>query len=99
MTTKMSPATIFVNEGSGIAVTGVLDATTVGDLNKTVRDFFALGDTRDLDVLTLDLSMVTMCDEAAVTAVRHAQAVCAQHELALRVVPNEAVRRAMCPRV
>ncbi len=94
----MSPVTIFVNGCSGISVTGTLDATTVGDLNRSVRDFFESGDLDELEVLTLDLSTVSRCDEAAVAAVRYAQAACTEHGVALRVVPNDAVRHAMRPR-
>jgi anti-anti-sigma regulatory factor len=91
----MSPVTIFVNGCSGVSVTGTLDATTVGDLNRTVSDFFQVEDLGNLEVLTLDLSTVTMCDEAARAAVRHAQAACADHSVALRVIPSDAVRYAM----
>ena len=95
----MSPVTVFVNEGTGVSVTGVLDATTVAEVNRVVADFFTHGDLGDLDVLTLDLSTVTMCDGAAVEVVRHAQAMCAKAAVALRVIPSEAVRQAMCPRI
>lgn len=94
----MSPVTVFVNEGAGVSVTGTLDATSAAEVNRVVTDFFTLGGTRDLDVLTLDLSTVTMCDHTAVEVVRHAQAACAKAAVALRVIPSEAVRYAMCPR-
>lgn len=94
----MSPVTVFVNEGAGVSVTGTLDASTVAEVNRVVADFFAVGDIGELDMLTLDLSTVTMCDYAAVEAVRHAQALCAKQAVALRVIPSEAVRQAMCPR-
>jgi hypothetical protein len=98
MSTKTSPVTVFVIEGTGVSVTGVLDATSAPEVNRAVTDFLILGDTRDLDVLTLDLSTVTICDQAAIDVVRHAQAACAQAAVALRVIPNDAVRYAMCPR-
>lgn len=92
----MSPVTIFVNEGTGVSVNGTLDATTVGNLNRTVDEFFAHHS--QLEVLELDLSTVTSCDDAAVAAVRHARAVCTDRGVALRVIPSEAVRQVMCPR-
>jgi len=95
----MSPAQVFVNEGAGVSVTGILDASTVAQLNRTVSNFFELEHAEGLDVLTLDLSTVTMCDEAALAAVRHARAVCTDHAVALRVIPSDAVRYAMRPRV
>jgi len=94
----MSPVTVFVNEGAGVSVTGVLDATTAVHVTRAVGDFFTQGDTHGLDVLTLDLSTVTMCDHSAVEVVRHAQATCAKQAVALRVIPSEAVRQVMCPR-
>jgi anti-anti-sigma regulatory factor len=99
MSTAMSPVTIFVDGCSGISVTGTVDTTTVGDLIRSVSDFFQLDDLDDLEVLTLDLSTVTRCDEAALHAVRHAQAACTEHGVALRVIPSDAVRHAMCPRI
>ena len=94
----MSPVTIFVNEGTGVSVTGTLDGSTVGNLNRTVDDFFVrVGDA--IEVLELDLSTVTSCDDAVVAAVRHARAACTHHAVALRVIPSEAVRQAMCPRI
>ena len=95
----MSPAQVFVNEGAGVSVTGILDASTVAHLNRIVSHFFELEHAQGLDVLTLDLSTVTMCDEAALAAVRHARAVCTDHAVALRVIPSDAVRYAMRPRV
>lgn len=94
----MSPVTVFVNEGAGVSVTGTVDASTMSQVNRVITDFLAMGDTGDLDVLTLDLSTVTMCDNAAVEVVRHAQAMCAKAAVALRVIPSEAVRQAMAPR-
>lgn len=94
----MSPATIFVNEGAGVSVTGTLDASSVAHLNRAVSDFFDLEHANGLEVLTLDLSTVTMCDETALAAVRHARAVCTDHAVALRVIPSDAVRYAMRPR-
>lgn len=94
----MSPATIFVNEGAGVSVTGVLDASTAAHLNRAVSDFFELEHAQGLDVLTLDLSTVHMCDEAVLAAVRHARALCTDHAVALRVIPSDAVRHAMRPR-
>jgi anti-anti-sigma regulatory factor len=99
MSTAMSPVTIFVNEGAGVSVTGTLDASTVAHLNRTVSEFFELEHADGIDVLTLDLSTVTMCDEAALAAVRHARALCTDHAVALRVIPSDAVRYAMRPRV
>jgi hypothetical protein len=95
---KTSPVTILVDGTSGISVTGTLDATTLPELNRSVTDFFVLADTSELDVLTLDLSTVTACDHAASAAVRHAQSVCADRAIALRVVPSEAVRQVMTAR-
>jgi anti-anti-sigma regulatory factor len=92
----MSPVTIFVNEGTGVSVTGTLDGSTVGSLNRTVDDFFVHAG--DIEVLVLDLSTVTSCDDAVVVAVRHARAVCTDRAVALRVIPSEAVRQVMCPR-
>jgi len=94
----MSPVTVFADEGAGVSVTGVLDATTAAGVIRTISDFFTAGDTRDLDVFTLDLSAVTMCDGETVAVVRHARATCAREAVALRVIPSEAVRQAMCPR-
>lgn len=94
----MSAARIFVNEGAGVSVTGTLDASTVANLNRAVSDFFALPHADGLDVLTLDLSTVTMCDDAALAAIRHARALCTDHAVALRVIPSDAVRYAMRPR-
>lgn len=91
--------TIFVDGTSGICVTGTLDATTLPELNRSVIEFFALADIAELDVLTLDLSTVSACDQAASAAVRHAQSVCAERAVALRVVPSEAVRQVMAPRL
>jgi ABC-type transporter Mla MlaB component len=99
MSTATSPVTIFVNEGTGVSVTGTLDETTVGHLNRAVSAFFQQEHATGIDVLELDLSTVTMCDEAALAAVRHARAVCTERAVALRVVPSEAVRHVMCPRV
>jgi ABC-type transporter Mla MlaB component len=90
--------TIFVDGTSGISVTGTLDATTLPELNRSVSDFFELADRSDLDVLTLDLTTVSTCDRAASAAVRHAQAVCTDRGIALRVVPSEAVRLALTTR-
>lgn len=92
----MSPVTIFVNEGTGVSVTGILDGSTVGSLNRTVDDFFTHAG--DIEVLELDLSTVTSCDDAVVLAVRHARARCTDHAVALRVIASDAVRYAMCPR-
>lgn len=94
---KSSPVTIL-GSTSGISVTGTLDTTTVGELNRSVTDFFEVTDTSELDVLTLDLSTVSACDHAISTAVRHAQSVCAERAVALRVVPSEAVRQVMTAR-
>lgn len=95
---KTSPVTIFVDGTSGICVAGTLDATTLADLNRSVTDFFEATDTSELDVLTLDLSTVSACDHAVSAAVRHAQSVCAEQAVALRVVPSEAVRQVMTAR-
>jgi len=95
---QTSPVTIFVDGTSGISVTGTLDATTLPELNRSVTDFFVLADTSELDVLTLDLSTVTACDIAVSAAVRHAQSVCTDRAVALRVVPSEAVRQVMTAR-
>ena len=90
--------TIFIDGTSGISVTGTLDGTTLPELNRTVTDFFELADAAEIDVLTLDLSTVSTCDRAASAAVRHAQSVCAERSVALRVVPSEAVRLVMTTR-
>lgn len=95
---KSSPVTILVDGTSGISVTGTLDATTLQELNRSVVEFFELEDIEGMDVLTLDLSTVSACDAAASAAVRHAQSVCADRGVALRVVPSEAVRQVMSPR-
>jgi hypothetical protein len=95
---KTSPVTIFVDGTSGISVTGTLDATTLPELNRSVTDFFDLADAADIDVLTLDLRTVSACDHAVSAAVRHAQSVCADRAVALRVVPSEAVRLVMTTR-
>lgn len=99
MSTATSPVTIFVNEGTGVSVTGTLDETTVGHLNRAVSGFFQQEHAIGIDVLELDLSTVTRCDDSALAAVRHARAVCTERAVALRVVPSEAVRQVMCPRV
>jgi anti-anti-sigma regulatory factor len=93
-----SPVTIFVDGTSGISVTGTLNATTVVELNRAVSDFFDQTDMAEFDLLTLDLSTVTACDHAASVAVRHAQSVCTDRGVALRVVPSEAVRQVMTAR-
>jgi ABC-type transporter Mla MlaB component len=98
MTEKTSPVTIFIDGTSGISVTGTLDASTLPELNRVVIDFFQLAGAAEIDVLTLDLSTVSTCDQAASAAVRHAQSVCAERAVALRVVPSEAVRQVMAPR-
>jgi len=95
---QTAPVTIFVDGTSGISVTGTLDATTLADLNRSVTDFFEETDTSELDVLTLDLSTVSACDQAVSAAVRHAQSACAERAVALRVVPSEAVRQVMTAR-
>jgi ABC-type transporter Mla MlaB component len=95
---KPSPVTIFVDGTSGICVTGTLDASTLPELNRSVIDFFEAVNIEEIDVLTLDLSTVSACDQAASAAVRHAQSVCADRAVALRVVPSEAVRQVMTPR-
>ena len=95
---KHSPVTILVDGTSGISVTGTLDATTLPELNRSVTDFFEAADTSEMDVLTLDLSTVSACDHAVSVAVRHAQSVCAEKAIALRVVPSEAVRQVMTAR-
>lgn len=94
----MSPVTVSVHDGAGVCVTGALDAAGAAEVNKVVTDFFTVEDTGDLDMLTLDLSTVTMCDHTALEVVRHAQAACARAAVALRVIPSEAVRYAMHPR-
>jgi ABC-type transporter Mla MlaB component len=99
MSTAMSPVTIFVNEGTGVSVTGTLDLTTVGHLNRAVSEFFAQEHAAGIELLELDLSTVTRCDETALAAVRYARAICTERAVALRVVPSEAVRLVMCPRV
>jgi anti-anti-sigma regulatory factor len=96
MSTATSPVTILVNEGIGVRVAGTLDATTVGNLNRTVDDFLAR--TRGLELLELDLRAVERCDESVLVAVRHARAVCTEHSMALRVIPSDSVRHAICPR-
>lgn len=98
MTEKSSPVTIFIDGTSGISVTGTLDATTLPELNRSVIEFFELVGMSGLEVLTLDLSTVSTCDQAVSAAVRHAQSVCSERGVALRVVPSEAVRMVMAPR-
>jgi ABC-type transporter Mla MlaB component len=92
---KSSPVTIFFDAASGISVTGTLDVTTLPELNNSVLEFFDRVDNTEMEVLTLDLSTVSACDQAASAAVRHAQSVCADRGVALRVVPSEAVRQIM----
>ncbi|OLF04906.1 hypothetical protein BLA60_38785 [Actinophytocola xinjiangensis] len=91
----MSLVTVSVNPGAGVSVAGRLDAAGIVEVNQVVTDF--LGGA-ELDLLTLDLSAVSMCDLSAVEVVRHAQAGCAKAGCALRVVPSDAVRFAMHPR-
>lgn len=98
MPEKSSPVTIFIDGTSGVSVTGTLDATTLAQLNNSVLEFFEQSGATEIDVLTLDLSTVSACDQAASAAVRHAQSVCADRGVALRVVPSEAVRQVMAPR-
>jgi ABC-type transporter Mla MlaB component len=95
---KTSPVTIFVDGASGISVTGILDASTLPELNRSVTEFFDVANTAELELLTLDLSTVSACDQAVSAAVRHAQSVCAERAVALRVVPSEAVRLVMTTR-
>ena len=97
-TEKSSPVTIFIDGTSGNSVTGTLDATTLPELNRSVIEFFELAGRPEIEVLTLDLSTVSTCDQAASAAVRHAQSVCSERGVALRVVPSEAVRLVMAPR-
>src|ERR1044072_7887302 len=97
MSTAMSPVTIFVNDAAGATVTGTLDASTVAHLNRTVSDFFELEHADGIDVLTLDLSTVTMCDDAALAAVRHPRARCAEHAGALGAIPKAAGPRRAPP--
>ena len=92
------PVTISVDCKSGICVTGTLDTTTLPELTRSVTAFFEEADLTELDVLTLDLSTVSFCDQAVSAAVRHAQSVCAERSVALRVVPSEAVRQVMTAR-
>ena len=92
------PVTISVDCKSGICVTGTLDTTTLPELNRSVSEFFEEADLTELDVVTLDLSTVSFCDQAVSAAVRHAQSVCAERAVALRVVPSEAVRQVMTAR-
>jgi anti-anti-sigma regulatory factor len=95
---KSSPVTIFIDGTSGISVTGTLDATTLQELKSSVLEFFDRVVGTEIEMLTLDLSTVSACDQAASAAVRHAQSVCAERGVALRVVPSEAVRQVMAPR-
>jgi anti-anti-sigma factor len=91
----MSPVTMYVDANSVIRVSGELDVTTAPDLDRLVADFFELADSAEAQVLTLDLAGVTACDHAGVTTLLHAQARCAEHGLALRVLPGDAVRTAL----
>jgi ABC-type transporter Mla MlaB component len=93
-----SPLTILVNGTSGISVTGTLDATTLAELTRSVAEFFDVANMSELELLTLDLSTVSACDHAVSAAVRHAQSMCAERAVALRVVPSEAVRLVMTAR-
>lgn len=95
---KTSPVTIFVDRESGISVTGTLDATTLPELTRSVTEFFETANTSELELMTLDLSTVSACDQAVSAVVRHAQSLCAERSVALRVVPSEAVRLVMTPR-
>jgi anti-anti-sigma regulatory factor len=92
------PVTISVDCKAGISVTGTLDTTTLPELHRSVAEFFEEADLSELDVLTLDLSTVSFCDHAVSAAVRHAQSVCAERAVALRVVPSEAVRQVIAAR-
>jgi anti-anti-sigma regulatory factor len=91
----ISPVTMVLDNESVITVSGNLDASTAPDLKRMVLDFFALTDRPDTDVLTLDLSTVSACDEAARDVVRYARVVCAERSVALRVVPSAPVSRAL----
>jgi anti-anti-sigma factor len=86
--------TVHTDDSGIITVSGELNATMLPDVQRMVDDFFATG-SRDIEVLTLDLSGVSSCDPSVLAAVRYARAVCADREVALRVKPNEAVRREM----
>jgi len=87
--------TMVLDDEAVITVSGALDATTAPDLKRLVTDFFELADRPDTDVLTLDLSSVSACDEAARDLVRYARSVCADRAMALRVVPSAPVSRAL----
>jgi anti-anti-sigma regulatory factor len=91
----LSPATMVMDDEAVITVSGALDATTAPDFKRMVTDFFEVGDRSDTDVLTLDLSSVSACDQAARDLVRYAQSVCADRAMALRVVPSAPVSRAL----
>jgi hypothetical protein len=91
----LSPATMVLDDEAVITVSGALDATTAPDFKRMVTDFFEGGDRPDTDVLTLDLSSVSACDQAARDLVRYAQSVCADRAMALRVVPSAPVSRAL----
>jgi anti-anti-sigma factor len=92
----MSPVTMFANRAdSVVTVAGDLDMTTAPDLKRLVTDFFKADDSPRTEVLTLDLSAVSACDEAVLDALLHAQVVCADRAVALRVTTSDAVRRVM----
>jgi STAS domain-containing protein len=91
----LSPATMVLDDEAVITVSGALDATTAPDFKRMVTDFFEVADRPDTDVLTLDLSSVSACDQAARDLVRYAQSICADRAMALRVVPSAPVSRAL----
>jgi hypothetical protein len=91
----LSPVTMVLDDEAVITVSGALDATTAPDFKRMVTDFFDLPDRPDIDVLTLDLSSVFACDQAARDLVRYAQSVCADRAMALRVVPSAPVSKAL----
>jgi len=87
--------TVHTDDQGVITVSGELNAAMLPDVQRMVDDFFSAAGSRDIEMLTLDLSGVSTCDPSVLAAVRYARGVCAEREVALRVKPNEAVRREM----
>lgn len=87
--------TVHTDDQGVITVSGELNAAMLPEVQRMVDDFFSLAESKGIEVLTLDLSGVSTCDPSVLAAVRYTRAACADREVALRVKPNEAVRREM----
>ena len=86
--------TVQPDDHDVITVSGALNAAMLPEVQRMIDDFFATAGP-DVEVLTLDLSGVSSCDPSVLAAVRYARTACAERAVALRVKPNEAVRREM----